>query len=127
MSIGISNLSSMRRALQQKRVKSTPTMSSHKNTWRDYALIVVPYLWMGLFFLLPFLIIFKISLSVSAIAIPPYSPLVTFEDGAMQIILHLENYTSIFTDPDGTYIRSYLKSLQVAAFSTTALGYLPSA
>ena len=36
----------------------------------------------------------------------------------MQIILHLENYTNIFTDPDGTYMRSYLKSIQVAAFST---------
>lgn len=36
----------------------------------------------------------------------------------MQIILHLENYTNIFTDPDGTYLRSYLKSIQVAAFST---------
>ena len=101
-------------------------MTSHKNTWRDYALIVVPYLWMSLFFLLPFLIIFKISMSVAEIAIPPYSPLVTFEEGAMQIILHLENYTWIFTDPEGTYIRSYLKSLQVAAFSTffcLLLGY----
>ena len=101
-------------------------MTSHKNTWRDYALIVVPYLWMSLFFLLPCLIIFKISMSVAEIAIPPYSPLVTFEEGAMQIILHLENYTWIFTDPEGTYIRSYLKSLQVAAFSTVfclLLGY----
>ena len=126
MSIGISNLSFMRRAFQQKRIKSTSTMTSHKNTWRDYALIVVPYLWMSLFFLLPFLIIFKISMSVAEIAIPPYSPLVTFEEGAMQIILHLENYTWIFTDPEGTYIRSYLKSLQVAAFSTffcLLLGY----
>ena len=93
-------------------------MTTHQHTWRDYALIITPYLWMILFFLLPFLIIFKISLSVSEIAIPPYSPLVTFEESAMQIILHLENYTYIFTDPEGTYIRSYLKSLQVAAFST---------
>ena len=73
---------------------------------------------MIIFFLLPFLIIFKISLSITEISIPPYSPLVTFEEGAMQIILHLENYTFIFTDEDGTYFRSYLKSLEVAGFST---------
>lgn len=117
MSTGFSvNMSFIRRAFQPRR-KELKTVQ-HKNTWRDYALICLPYLWMLMFFLLPFLIIFKISLAVTEIAIPPYSSLVTFEDGAMQIILHLENYTNIFTDPDGTYIRSYLKSMQVAAFST---------
>ena len=118
MSTGFSaNMSFIRRAFQAKR-KPTKLSKPHNRTWRDYALILVPYLWMILFFLLPFLIIFKISLSVSEIAIPPYSPLVTFEEGAMQIILHLENYTSIFTDEDGTYFRSYVKSLQVAGLST---------
>ena len=110
MSTGFTaNMTFIRRSFQQRRkvIKAV----QHENTWRDYALIFVPYLWMILFFLLPFLIIFKISLSVSEIAIPPYSPLVTFVDGAMQIILHLENYTFIFTDPDGTYIRSYLMSI----------------
>lgn len=119
MSTGLSaNLSFIRRAFSPKPAHIGGQMTTHQHTWRDYALIIAPYLWMILFFLLPFLIIFKISLSVSEIAIPPYSPLVTFEEGAMQIILHLENYTYIFTDPEGTYIRSYLKSLQVAAFST---------
>ncbi len=89
-----------------------------KITLRERAIILLPYMWMVLFFLIPFLIIFKISFSVTEIAIPPYSPIVTFEEGAMQIILHLENYTNIFIDPDGTYMRSYLKSIQVAAFST---------
>lgn len=117
MSMGFSaNMSFIRRAFRSK--PKVIHMSTHQNTWRDYALIILPYLWMVLFFLLPFLIIFKISLSVTEIAIPPYSPVVTFEDGAMQIILHLENYTNIFTDPEGTYWRSYLKSIQVAFFST---------
>ncbi len=118
MSTGFSaNMTFIRRAFQP-RSRQALAPQQHQNTWRDYALIFLPYVWMIIFFLLPFLIIFKISLSVTEIAIPPYSPLVTFEEGAMQIILHLENYTNIFTDPDGTYIRSYLKSLQVAAFST---------
>ena len=89
-----------------------------KISCRERAIIFVPYVWMILFFLIPFLIIFKISFSITEISIPPYSPIITFEEGAMQIILHLENYTNIFTDPDGTYLRSYLKSIQVAAFST---------
>ena len=89
-----------------------------KISCRERAIIFVPYVWMILFFLIPFLIIFKISFSITEISIPPYSPILTFEEGAMQIILHLENYTNIFTDPDGTYLRSYLKSIQVAAFST---------
>ncbi|MCR5537017.1 MAG: ABC transporter permease subunit [Succinivibrio sp.] len=93
-------------------------MVHQENGIRQYAVIFLPYLWMLLFFLLPFLIIFKISFSVTEIAIPPYSPLVSFVDGAMQILLHLENYTNIFTDEDGTYLRSYLKSVQVASFST---------
>ncbi len=104
--------------MTRRRRKAERALMSHENGWRDYALIFLPYFWMLLFFLMPFLIIFKISFSVTEIAIPPYSPLVTFEDGAMQIILHLENYTNIFTDPDGTYMRSYLKSVQVALFST---------
>lgn len=118
MSMGFSaNMSFIRRAFRKSKPKVI-SVSTHQNTWRDYALILVPYLWMILFFLLPFLIIFKISLSVTQIAIPPYSPVVTFEEGAMQIILHLENYTNIFTDPEGTYWRSYLKSIEVAFFST---------
>ncbi len=102
----------------RRRRKAELLLTRREVTWRERLVILVPYLWMILFFLMPFLIIFKISLSVTEIAIPPYSPIVTFEDGAMQIILHLENYTFIFTDEDGTYMKSYLKSLEVASFST---------
>lgn len=111
-------LTKPRRFYRRRRKAEVRAMVNHQNGWRDYALIALPYLWMILFFLIPFLIIFKISFSVTEISIPPYSPLVTFEEGAMQIILHLENYTNIFLDPDGTYLQSYLKSLQVAFFST---------
>ena len=60
-----------------------------KISCRERAIIFVPYVWMILFFLIPFLIIFKISFSITEISIPPYSPIITFEEGAMQIILHL--------------------------------------
>ena len=92
MTTGLSsNLSFIRRAFLPKRLVVAPAhLGTPRSSWRSAAIILVPYLWMILFFLVPFAIIFKISLSVTAIAIPPYSPLVTFEEGAMRIILHLE-------------------------------------
>ncbi len=43
--------------------------------------IIVPYLWLLFFFLVPFVIVFKISLSQTAIAMPPYTPVFSFEEG----------------------------------------------
>src|SRR5574344_1057518 len=63
--------------------------------WRKYALICLPYLWMALFFFVPFLIILKISFAESAISIPPYTSLFTFEDDKLQISLNLYNYISL--------------------------------
>ena len=46
--------------------------------------IIVPYLWLLFFFLVPFLIVFKISLSQTAIAMPPYTPVFSLEDGVLR-------------------------------------------
>ena len=43
--------------------------------------ILVPYLWLLVFFLVPFIIVFKISLSQTAIAMPPYTPVFSLADG----------------------------------------------
>ena len=43
--------------------------------------IIVPYLWLLVFFLVPFVIVFKISLSQTAIAMPPYTPALRLADG----------------------------------------------
>src|SRR5476649_25003 len=77
-----------------------------------------------LVFLLPFLIVFKISFAQMARAIPPYTDLVTFADGMLDIALNLGNYLSLTDDP--LYIEAYLQSLEVAAISTLcclAIGY----
>ncbi len=47
--------------------------------WRSRLLIFVPYAWLFVFFLVPFGIVLKISLSDIALAIPPYTP--TMKDG----------------------------------------------
>jgi putrescine transport system permease protein len=90
---------------------------------------IAPYLWMVLFFLVPFLFVLKISLSQTAIAQPPYTPV--FEPGegweAMQAAfsaLSFDNFTLLVSD--NLYVLSYLRSLLVAAISTAillAIGY----
>ncbi len=84
----------------------------------------IPLAWLLLLFLLPFLIVLKLSFSETRLAIPPYAPLLEWINGLPHPALHLYNYTFLFTDP--LYISAYLYSLQVAAVSTLLcllLGY----
>lgn len=86
--------------------------------------IALPYLWLILLFLLPFLIVFKISLAEMARAIPPYTDLVSWEEGQASILLNFANFLQLTDDP--LYYEAYLQSLQVAAISTLCcllLGY----
>jgi putrescine transport system permease protein len=86
--------------------------------------IAAPYLWLLGFFLVPFLIVLKISLSETAIAQPPYVPVLDFAAGFRGIRdfvagLSFANYITIAGDD--LYLFSYLKSLKVAAVSTAIL------
>ena len=88
---------------------------------RRWYVIAVPYLWLLLFFLVPFFIVFKISLSDVAIAIPPYVPVLDLSQGWQGIKdffsqLDFENYSFIFSDP--LYYSAYWSSLKIAAIST---------
>jgi putrescine transport system permease protein len=95
--------------------------------WR--AAVLIPYVWLMAFFLVPFLIVLKISLSETAIGQPPYLPVLDFSagwDGLERFIagLSFDNYLALGSDR--LYLAAYLKSLEVAAFSTLmllALGY----
>ena len=78
--------------------------------------IAVPYLWLLLFFLIPFITVFKISLAESALAMPPYTELFQFVDSKVQMVLNLSNY--LLLTQDSLYIQSYLTSLKVATIST---------
>lgn len=78
--------------------------------------IAVPMLWLVLFFLLPFLIVLKISFADQVIAQPPYSALVqTGDDGHLTLRLNLDNYR--FLVEDALYWKAYLNSVKVAFFS----------
>src|ERR1700686_5408168 len=91
--------------------------------------VAAPYLWLVVFFLVPFLIVIKISLSQTAIALPPYVPVLDLAAGWSGIKtfvagLGLDNFAPPFADD--IYVLSYLKSLEIAAVSTVillAVGY----
>jgi putrescine transport system permease protein len=85
---------------------------------------IAPYLWMALFFLVPFGFVLKISLSQSVIAQPPYVPVFDLTQGwaaikAALAALALDNFRLLVTD--NLYVLSYLRSLFVAAVSTSIL------
>jgi putrescine transport system permease protein len=84
----------------------------------------IPYLWLLAFFLAPFAIVLKISLSQAAMALPPYTPTLDISagwQGLQEFIsqLSLETYDLVFSD--AIYRSSYLKSIEVAAGSTALL------
>jgi putrescine transport system permease protein len=83
--------------------------------------IAIPYAWLLVLFLIPFFIVFKISLSQTAIAMPPYDPAFSFTHGvaglwAQAKKLSFDNY--IWLTQDNLYLFSYLSSVEIAAVST---------
>ncbi|WP_315795794.1 ABC transporter permease [Bradyrhizobium sp. SZCCHNRI3043] len=85
---------------------------------------IAPYIWMVLFFLVPFAFVAKISLSQTAIAQPPYTPVFSLADGLSSLrdafaALSLDNFRLLLSDD--LYLSSYLRSVVVAATSTAIL------
>ena len=85
------------------------------------AVIALPYIWLGLFFLIPFFIVFKISLSQVAMAIPAYDPRFFWSDELSVMWqkfqqFSFENY--IWLTQDSLYYKAYLSSVKIAGVST---------
>ncbi|MBK1851436.1 ABC transporter permease subunit [Marinobacter sp. 1-4A] len=78
--------------------------------------IAIPTVWLLIFFLIPFLVVAKISFSVAAIARPPYLPIVEWVDGFFRISLNFGNYLFLLEDP--LYVAAYLGSVKIAGVST---------
>jgi putrescine transport system permease protein len=103
--------------------------------WSEYVLqnwsgqrlvIAVPYVWLLIFFLVPFLIVLKISFAeFSPLGRPPYEAILQWiEQSALQIKLQMGSYVYLFNEP--LYVSSWIYSLKVAFFSTLmclVLGY----
>ena len=78
--------------------------------------IAAPAIWLAVFFLVPLAVVFGISLTVKQFGRPPYTPLLTNEDGTVQLTLHLSNYLRLFSD--SLYVAAYLSSIKIAFTST---------
>ncbi len=107
----------MRRPSEARRLFSRPARFA----------AIAPYIWMALFFLLPFLFILKISLSQTAIAQPPYTPVIDLASGWESIRAALaqlspENFRLLVSD--NLYVLSYLRSIVVALISTALLALI---
>ena len=86
-----------------------------------FVLIAVPYLWLLGLFLVPFLIVMKISLSDVALARPPYLPQLDLSlgwEGIRAFFSELDFENFVFLTTDSLYWKAYLSSLQIAVFST---------
>jgi putrescine transport system permease protein len=90
---------------------------------RRLFVIMVPYAWLFVLFLIPFGIVIKISLSDVAVSIPPYTPTVDYAagwGGLRQYFSELDFENFVFLTQDSLYWRAYLSSLQIASISTLA-------
>jgi putrescine transport system permease protein len=99
-------------------------MNKPLQTWRGRLVVILPYAWLAAFFLAPFLIVLKISLSQTALAQPPYEPVFDLAAGWQGLKdfvsgLSFDNFRLLTSD--SLYLGSYLRSLIVAAVSTAML------
>ncbi len=86
-----------------------------------WLVVVIPYAWLLILFLIPFLIVLKISFSTTAIAQPPYTPVFDLAGGIGGILEAAREFTFdnyIWLTEDALYIRAYLSSVWIALVST---------
>ncbi|MBN3852964.1 MULTISPECIES: ABC transporter permease subunit [unclassified Paraburkholderia] len=80
------------------------------------AVVAGPFFWLLLFFLVPFILVVKISFADQQLGIPPYTELTSFSDGVWHIALDLSHYAFLFQD--SLYFATYVNSVVVAGIST---------
>jgi putrescine transport system permease protein len=84
--------------------------------------IILPFAWLLIFFLIPFLIVFRISFSSSAVAMPPFTPIFPLSDGLqgwMESIKEFSFDNYLFLGDDPLYFNAYVTSVVIAFVSTT--------
>lgn len=87
-----------------------------QSSWKGLVLLV-PYVWLLIFFLAPFFMVLKISLAETVFQQPPYTPLFQWAgDSIVAIRLVFDNF--IFLWNDSLYIDTYLNSLKISTVST---------
>ena len=122
MSLGVETATDQ---LQGKRKRSLFTRMKRAIFSPRTVILLPPYIWLLLFFLAPFAIVMKLSVSEAAIAMPPYLPIFDWAEGLIPDFTGtLFNFEFLFTDD--LYIIAYLNSIKIALISTLAcllIGY----
>ena len=85
--------------------------------------IGVPYIWLLVFFALPFLILLRISVTDMGGGVDPFVSLAQMQDGVWTLKLKLANYVSIVWDDQRPgeatiYMQAYATSIRYAALTT---------
>lgn len=85
---------------------------------------LAPFLWLAVFFAFPFLLVAKLSLSDTALAMPPYAPRLDWRQGGAGLLaflraLDFETYARLVSDR--LYVSAYLSSLRFAAVAAAIL------
>jgi putrescine transport system permease protein len=93
----------------------------HRESWTRWLVVLIPYAWLLVLFLIPFLIVIKISFSTSLIGQPPYTPTFDIGSGLSGLLesarkLVVSNY--VYLTKDSLYWKAYLSSLWIAVTST---------
>lgn len=84
--------------------------------WSRRALVSVPYLWLALFLLIPLALIIKVSFADAIRAIPPFSDLTEWDDGALSIRISVNSFLLLFDD--SMYIEAFINSILMAGTAT---------
>lgn len=99
-------------------------MRSLQENWRT-VVIIIPFIWLLMFFLFPFFIVAKISLAEIKIASPPFTKMVDWSDGGiMTVRIVFDNFLYIIND--SLYVDTYFNSVKIASTATIIsllLGY----
>ncbi len=86
------------------------------SAWQSI-IVAIPYVWLLIFFLIPFFIVLKISFAEYILASPPFSKLFQIaETGAMYMTLIFDNFLYLWEDD--LYLRTYINSLEISVTST---------
>ena len=122
MNVRIKNENSMSAANQNSLINRI--MRRLQENWRA-VVIIIPFIWLLMFFLFPFFIVAKISLAEVKIASPPFTKMVGWSDGGiMTVRIVFDNFLYIISD--SLYVDTYINSVKIASTATIIsllLGY----
>jgi putrescine transport system permease protein len=99
-----------------------PRRAAGRRTSGKWLVIAIPYAWLFFFFLAPFALVLKISLSQSALSQPPYEPVFTWSDSFRSLLeklstLSFDSFAGLLSD--NLYMDSYISSVVIAAIATS--------